>query len=287
MFGRVAAWGFAALLVMSPATPGVETSSSADADARAAAVLVTADQPQDQAEDKFQSYEENPTEAPAQPAALDRPAPAIPSPPLAEPFGLAAVPVAGGDILAKWSAIEVDIRAEKEVFAGCRDNAQTCPAAARNFLAIVAQGRAQTGRARISVINRAINLAIEPMSDFAQWGVPDRWSAPLETLTTGRGDCEDYAIAKYVALTEAGVAAADVKLVIVRNTAAGEDHAVAAVRLDRNWLMLDNRWLALVEDSEVSRAIPLLVLDGDGVRQFMPTAMAGARRASTPASLGF
>ena len=46
------------------------------------------------------------------------------------------------------------------------------------------------------------------MSDLAQWGVIDRWSAPLETFTTGRGDCEDYAIAKYVALTAAGVAAA-------------------------------------------------------------------------------
>ena len=40
---------------------------------------------------------------------------------------------------------------------------------------------------------------------MAQWGVPDRWSPPLETLATGRGDCEDYAIAKYVALTAAGI----------------------------------------------------------------------------------
>ena len=86
-------------------------------------------------------------------------------------------------------------------------SAERCPGVARNFLAIVAAGRAQTGRGRIGVINRAINLAIRPMSDMAQWGVPDRWSAPLDTFTTGRGDCEDYAIAKYVALTEAGVAA--------------------------------------------------------------------------------
>jgi predicted transglutaminase-like cysteine proteinase len=135
------------------------------------------------------------------------------------------------------------------------------------------------------VINRAINLAIRPMSDLAQWGVPDRWSAPLETFATGRGDCEDYAIAKYVALTAAGVAAQDVKLVIVRNSAAGEDHAVVAVRVDAKWIMLDNRWLTLVEDVEMPDVIPLFVLDSSGVRRFTPAAIASKHYTSTPASL--
>jgi predicted transglutaminase-like cysteine proteinase len=109
----------------------------------------------------------------------------------------------------------------------------------------------------------------------AQWGVADRWSAPLETFTTRRGDCEDYAIAKYVALRAAGLAEADVKLVVVRNTAAGVDHAVVAVRLDDAWIILDNRWLPLVHDREMPRTTPLFVLDDNGVRQFVaPGSMA-------------
>jgi predicted transglutaminase-like cysteine proteinase len=125
------------------------------------------------------------------------------------------------------------------------------------------------------------------MSDLAQWGVPDRWSSPLETFTTGRGDCEDYAIAKYVALTAAGVAAEDVRLVIVRDVAVGQDHAIVATRLDGNWIMLDNRWLRLVEDGDMRQVVPLFVLDNDGVKQFAPAAMSGVRRASAPASLRF
>ena len=171
-----------------------------------------------------------PIDVPPQTAALDPAKPGPPAPPVAEPFGLAVTPVWFGQILTNWSGVEAGIRADDETLRRCGEDAQHCPQAARNFLAIVAQGRAQTGRARIGIINRAINLAIEPMSDMAQWGVPDRWSPPLETFTTGRGDCEDYAIAKYVALTAAGVPAQDVKLIIVRNTAANEDHAVIAVR---------------------------------------------------------
>jgi predicted transglutaminase-like cysteine proteinase len=206
-------------------------------------------------------------------AAVDRAEPSVILPTLAQPFGLNAVLVATGELLTNWSSVGADIRAESEILAQCRENIVQCPPAARTFLAIVAEGRAQSGRARIGVINRAINLAIRPMSDLAQWGVDDRWTAPLATLTTGFGDCEDYAIAKYVALMEAGVAAEDVRLIIARDLVRGEGHAVVAVRLDGRWIMLDNRWLALADDREMRRLIPRFVLDREGVRQFVPVSM--------------
>ncbi len=224
-------------------------------------------------------------DVPQQTARLDPVEPTIPSPPVSEPFGLATVSVAIGDVLTKWNGVEEKIRADDKVLAHCRDNMQICPKAAQNFLSIIAQGQALIGRARIGVINRAVNMAIEPMSDMAQWGVPDRWSDPLETLTTGRGDCEDYAIAKYVALTAAGVPAQDVKLIVVRNTEANEDHAVVAVRNDGNWIILDNRWLIMFADVAMPNAIPLFVLDDDGVREFVPPTLIVSRPAPAPASL--
>ena len=72
--------------------------------------------------------------------------------------------------------------------------------AALKFLAIVDAARLREGRARLGEVNRAINLAIRPVSDLAQYGQVDVWSSPLATLTRGGGDCEDYAIAKFVAL---------------------------------------------------------------------------------------
>ena len=214
-------------------------------------------------------------------------APITPSPPIAQPFGLTATPVSFGQILTKWSGVEAKIRADDDVLAHCGAYPRQCPKAAQIFLGIVAQGRTRSGLARIGTINRAVNLAIEPMSDMAQWGVPDRWSDPLETFTTGRGDCEDYAIAKYVALTAAGVPPQDVKLLVVRNTAADEDHAVVAVRNGGDWIILDNRWLMLVKDVEMPRVIPLFVLDDSGVREFAPPVLTVARQAAAPASVRF
>jgi len=297
MFCRVAACSIAAFLFVSPAFSSGETDAFADGDAPAAPVAIETphDQGQvqipaqilDQASDQTQD-----SQTQVKVAALDAAQPSIKSPAaagnainapvLAEPFGFDTVPVASGGILSKWNGVEANIQAESDILSRCRMSAELCPAGARNFLAIIAQGKAQTGRARIGIINRAINLAIRPMSDLAQWGVIDRWSSPLETFTTGLGDCEDYAIAKYVALMQAGVAAEDVRLVVVRDLAFGEDHAVVATRLNGDWIILDNRWLTLVEDSEMRRTVPLFVLDQTGVKQFALTPTPDAHRASTP-----
>jgi predicted transglutaminase-like cysteine proteinase len=186
----------------------------------------------------------------------------------AAPFGLRTSEVAAGPLWDKWHAVVTTIRAESEILAGCMKAAATCPKAASRFMAIVEHGRTRSGLARLGDINRAVNLSIRPMSDMAQYGVEDRWTSPLVTFASGAGDCEDYAIAKYVALQAAGIAESEVRLVIVRDTATREDHAIVAARLDGRWVMLDNRYLIMVSDSDMRNVNPLFVLDHDGVKRY-------------------
>jgi predicted transglutaminase-like cysteine proteinase len=261
----------AALCLIFLAVFGEGTNAFADVDAPfgTGVIKTTGNKAQDQIEIPARADAKSQSKM----AAVDRAELSVKLPSLAQPFGVNAVLVASGELLTNWSRVEADIRAESEILAQCRENIVRCPPAARTFLAIVAEGRAHGGRARIGMINRAINLAIRPMSDLAQWGVEDRWTAPLATFTTGFGDCEDYAIAKYVALVEAGVAAEDVRLIIARDLVRGGGHAVVAVRLDGRWIVLDNRWQALAGDGEMRRLIPLFVLDREGVKQFVPVSM--------------
>jgi len=192
------------------------------------------------------------------------------APPL---FGMETESVAG-ELAAKWRAVEAEIDREQQVLAGCRAH-QACPVVARSLLDIVAEGAGRSGRARVGLINRAVDLAITPTSDEAQWGVADHWSPPFETLQTHRGDCEDYAIVKYVALLQAGLSHDDVKIVILRNLLPKEDHAAVAARVDGQWLILDNRRLALVRDTEMVKSIPKFVLDEEGARRFVGSNRAG------------
>lgn len=177
-----------------------------------------------------------------------------------DPFGLAVS--SEGPLAARWHTLQSGFRAEAHVLALCRSNPKICPPAAARFLAIIETGRARSGRARLGEINRAVNLAIRPMSDLVQYGATDVWATPLMTFTSGAGDCEDYAIAKFVALRQAGMAAHDLRLVIVHDRQTGEDHAVTAARLDGQWLILDNRTMMLRVDNDELFLTPLVALGG-------------------------
>ena len=185
----------------------------------------------------------------------------------AQLFAMETEPVAVGELPKKWQHVEAAMAQAFAVVARCHANG-TCPVVAQRLIEISAEGAGQSGRARVGLINRAADLAISPVSDEMQWGVADHWSDPFETLLSNRGDCEDYAILKYAALLQAGFPKDDVKIVIFKNLFPNEHHAVVATRVDGRWLILDNRTLTLVRDTDVKRAIPEFVLDHEGVKRF-------------------
>lgn len=202
-------------------------------------------------------------EGPEPPASTASPQPAP------EPFGLAATALPAGGLRDKWLAVQRRLDDEMVQLALCEGDRDGCAsAAALKFLDIVDAARAREGRARLGEINRAINLAVRPVSDLAQHGEIDVWSSPLATLARGGGDCEDYAIAKFTALRRAGLSPDDLRIVVLHDTVHGEDHAVAAARLDGRWLMLDNRRMAMVGDADVRNFRPTFAIGQHGVMRY-------------------
>jgi predicted transglutaminase-like cysteine proteinase len=145
-----------------------------------------------------------PTDITAETLNLPRPVNQAPRPD--EPFGLPSANVTTGALLDRWLKVEGEMEAERLVVRMCEENRASCASrAALQFLSIIDSGRTSGGRGRLGKINCAINLSIRPMSDLSITGEEDVWSSPLTTLGIGGGDCEDYAIAKFSALQEAGV----------------------------------------------------------------------------------
>jgi predicted transglutaminase-like cysteine proteinase len=93
-------------------------------------------------------------------------------------------------------------------------------------------------REKVIRANAALNR-IPYVPTTRNWGRPMYWEAPLEFLAYG-GQCQDYAIAKYMALRQAGVPADQMRIVVLRATELGADHAVLVVNIDGDALLLDN-----------------------------------------------
>jgi predicted transglutaminase-like cysteine proteinase len=207
--------------------------------------------------------------APAGAATLLSPGPAVLIKKSAEPFGLATTILGEGGLRDKWLGVQRRLEDEMVQLALCDGDREGCASlAALKFLAIVDDARARDGRARLGEVNRAINLAVKATSDLAQYRQTDFWASPLMTFASGAGDCEDYAIAKLVALRLAGIPNEDLRIVVLHDTVHGEDHAVASTRLDGRWLMLDNRRMAMVEDSDVRNYRPTFVIDQSNVMRY-------------------
>ena len=161
----------------------------------------------------------------------------------------------------RWSELQSRISTDEKMLAGCRTHESTCSQAERRFLSIVELARKHEGRARLGWLNRAVNMSVKPVSDWVQYGDADYWASPLQTLGSGTGDCEDYAIVKYVALRAAGIDADNLRLVIVQDERRRTQHAVVAVRYEQQWLVLDNLTMAIINAEDARSYRPLFTLN--------------------------
>jgi predicted transglutaminase-like cysteine proteinase len=186
-----------------------------------------------------------------------------------EPFGLLTFRAPEGLLWLKWRKLEAALADDEQTLSMCRADPDQCPSPeALQLLALINKANGASVRKIIAIVNRSINYAVRYVSDIKQHGVIDLWSPPLATMASGKGDCEDYAIAKYAALRQMGFGADDLRLLLVRDRAVGLDHAVLGVHFEGRWLVLDNRHSLLVDTDELPQFTPLFAIDHEGVKLF-------------------
>jgi len=110
-------------------------------------------------------------------------------------------------------------------------------------------------RRQIEAVNAFMNrrrYVIDPRN----YGMPDYWATPRQFLSRD-GDCEDYAIAKYMSLRDLGVDPAAMRIVVLQDLNLGVAHAVLVVWHDGRPLVLDNQIDAVVEDRVINHYRPI------------------------------
>jgi predicted transglutaminase-like cysteine proteinase len=141
---------------------------------------------------------------------------------------------------------------------------------------------------KLDAVNRYVNGRVSFVDDIRQYGVADHWTSAADTLRRGRGDCEDYAIAKLQLLRRAGFAEKDLYLVILRDALRRADHAVLVARADGRLLVLDNGTNRLIDSYEMPDYRPIITFSGNriwthGYRREAPPLVYASSEAAKPA----
>ncbi|MBT3989573.1 MAG: hypothetical protein HOE97_03530 [Rhodospirillaceae bacterium] len=103
---------------------------------------------------------------------------------------------------------------------------------------------------QIKTVNKFMNQA-KYIQDIKNWGIKDYWESPGEFYAKF-GDCEDYSIAKYMALKYLGFDVKTLRVVAVKDLNLKVGHAILAVYFDKRILILDNQ-IKIVADSRKIR----------------------------------
>ena len=121
-------------------------------------------------------------------------------------------------------------------------NLSGCPSnqpGAKQWCTLLDSWRDLDRAAQLRAVNSTMNQR-PYVSDVINWQQPDYWETPLEFLRKG-GDCEDYAIAKYMALKALGVPIDDMRIVVLQDLNLRIAHAILVVYIDGGPVLLDNQ----------------------------------------------
>jgi predicted transglutaminase-like cysteine proteinase len=113
----------------------------------------------------------------------------------------------------------------------------------------------QSDDRKISAVNAYLNK-IKFVADAKNYGRTDHWATPTEFLNRG-GDCEDYAITKYISLRVLGIPKEKMRLAIVEDHVMRIPHAVLVVYNNLQAKILDNQNPAIMNSAEIQRYTPI------------------------------
>jgi len=159
------------------------------------------------------------------------------------------------DALPKWKQVMQKVATEQESYAACANRSPGC----RSKAISAWQGmiKAQKGVRQIDQLKAVTSFVNQwrYRTDQYNYGKSDYWASPAEFFSRS-GDCEDYAITKYVTLRQMGFSADQLRIAVVKDLSRDLAHAVLAVYVDDGVFILDNANGKVRPQAEVTEYAP-------------------------------
>ena len=132
---------------------------------------------------------------------------------------------------------------------------------------LIAENQGLSEQEKLNRVNAFFNANIQFIDDQALWDLKDYWATPLETLSKGGGDCEDYAIAKYFTLKRLGVDESKLRLTYVKAIELNQAHMVLTYFENKRAepLVLDDLIIDIKYATQITDLITVYSFNGDSL----------------------
>jgi predicted transglutaminase-like cysteine proteinase len=173
----------------------------------------------------------------------------------------------------KWRGMLERLESDSYAADSCEEDFfSRCPV--QRWMKFVASLHGRDRLTQLRAVNREINRR-RYVLDARNWGERDYWATPLEFLRKD-GDCEDFAITKFMSLRALGVPNRDMRIVVLQDLKRDLPHAVLVVYMDGAAYVLDNQIKEVVPADQIPYYKPIYSINEDGWWRHYPDELIGA-----------
>ncbi|WP_160108942.1 cysteine protease LapG [Pseudomonas izuensis] len=132
-------------------------------------------------------------------------------------------------------------------------------------------------REQLNAVNRFFNQQLSFQDDTRIWHQTDYWATPVESLSKGAADCEDYALAKYFSLRHLGIPSEKLRITYVKALTQNQAHMVLTFYSSptADPLVLDNLIGDIRPASQRKDLLPVYAFNAEGL--YLPGSNGGKR----------
>lgn len=196
-----------------------------------------------------------------------------------------ARPNIDGNLLRQWQRVQDWTKVNSVAWRDCALGLAVCRTdPERAWRDLISGVRWMPRDQQLDAVNRALNK-VPYIDDVVRDGVVDRWATPEEFLLRS-GDCEDFAIAKYLALRHLGFSAETLRIVILTDSIRGQVHAVLAISYGSRTMILDSLSSELFPDTQYGHYVPHISINELGVWEHFGRTVVPPLAELPPAPLG-
>lgn len=185
----------------------------------------------------------------------------------ADLFGKKEIPFTDLRPFPKWTGM-LDRYAQEQAAQGSKNCAGKGFNACQydRWLAFIETLRDKPKDQQLSSVNNYFNR--NPyILDSINWGEADYWETPGQFLAKS-GDCEDYAIIKYMTLKRLGWPVEAMRVVVLEDMNLKAMHAVLAVTFEGRQQILDNQIAVITDDRRIRHYRPIFAVNEEGWWRF-------------------